>query len=196
MVVARPSEAIEQELTRLKLSIPKRLQAVIDVELSTQVDRRLMVVQRLKDRRCQIQVNLWYWQSLDIDVRNLLFWHEVARIQSGSIGSDRAEYMAIATGLGIASIDLFAQNIGLLATSLLVAGLAGFRLYQKYLGEQNLQRLTAADRDAIDLAVEFGYDRQMAIELLKVGIQTTASRAKSKLSRDRSAARLQVLSLS
>jgi hypothetical protein len=129
-------------------------------------------------------------------VRNLLFWHEVARIKTGAIGSDRSKYIAITTGLGIASIELFTQNIGLLATSLLVAGLAGFRLYQKHVGERYLQRLTAADRDAIDLAVEFGYDREIARELLEAAIQTTARTATSKLSRDRSAARLQVLSLS
>jgi Protein of unknown function (DUF3318) len=134
--------------------------------------------------------------SVNIDVRNLLFWHEVARIKTGAIGSDRSKYIAITTGLGIASIELFTQNIGLLATSLLVAGLAGFRLYQKHVGERYLQRLTAADRDAIDLAVEFGYDREIARELLEAAIQTTARTATSKLSRDRSAARLQVLSLS
>jgi Protein of unknown function (DUF3318) len=195
MVVARPNAAIGQELKRLKLLIPKHLQAVIDVDLSTQVDSRLIRVERMADRRCRVLVNLLAWQALDLDVRNLLFWHEVANIQSGSIGSDRSEYIAIATGLGIASIDLLAQNIGLLTASLLVAGLAGFRLYQKHIGEKHLQQLTAADRDAIELAVEFGYERAIARELMKTAIQITTKKA-SRSRRDRSAARLQVLSLS
>jgi Protein of unknown function (DUF3318) len=195
MVVARPIAAIAQELKRLKLSIPEPLQDAIDIELCTRSDRRLIILERIKDRRYQIRISLLAWQSLDIDLRNLLFWHEIARIQAGSIGSDRSEYIAIGVGLGIASIDLFAQNIGLLAASLLVAGLAGFRLYQKHIGERYLQRLTTADRDAIDLAVEFGYDREIAHELMIVAIQTTARKA-SKATRDRSAARLQVLSLS
>jgi Protein of unknown function (DUF3318) len=195
MVVARPIVEIGQELKRLKLSIPAPLQEAIDIELSPRSDRQPIIVERIKDRRYQIRVNLWCWQSLDLDIRNLLFWHEIARIQAGSIHSDRSEYITIGAGLAIASIDLFAQNIGLLTASLLVAGLAGFRLYQKHIGERYLQRLTTADRDAIDLAVAFGYDREVARELMKAAIQTTA-RKTSKLTRDRSASRLQVLSLS
>jgi hypothetical protein len=196
MIIDRANTASRQEVERLKLLIPEHLQAVIDVDRSTQVDSQLIAVQRIKNRAYQVRVNLSCWQFINIDVRNLLFWHKVARIKTGSIGSDRSEYIAITTGLGIASIDIFNQNIGLLATSLLVAGLAGFRLYQKHVGERYLQQLTAADRDAIDLAVEFGYDRKIARELLKAAIQTTARTATSRLSRDRSAARLQVLSLS
>lgn len=59
----------------------------------------------------------------------------------------------------------------MLVAALLVAGLASFRLYQKYLGEQNLRKLTTADRAAIDLAVEFGCERQMAREILRSAIQ-------------------------
>jgi hypothetical protein len=101
----------------------------------------------------------------------------------------------MAAGVSIASIDLFAQNIGLLTTSLLVVGLASFRLYQRHIGEHHLQQLTTADREAIELAVEFGYDRDIACDLLKAAIKTTTSHSPNRFSRDRSATRLQVLSL-
>jgi Protein of unknown function (DUF3318) len=195
MAVAIPNVANRQEIERLRRLIPGRLQDVIDVTSSVGVQSQSIFVQRLEHHCCQIQIDSIRWHCLDIDMRNLLFWHEVARIDNGSVRSDRSEYIAISIGLGIALFDLFTQNIGLLTTSLLVAGLAGFRLYQKHLGEQNLQRLTTADRDAIELAVQFGYDRSTACELLKLAVQTTGKQSQSKFSRDRSATRLQVMSL-
>jgi hypothetical protein len=196
MVAKTPKIATDREITKLRSLIPDELQATIAIEPTTEVQPQLISTCKLPDRRCKIQIDLLRWQSVDRDLRNLLFWHEVASIQNGSIRSNRSLYIAIVTGLGIASLDLFAQNIGLLAAALLVAGLAGFRLYQKSLGEENIQRLTAADRDAIELAVKFGYDRQTARELLKLAIQTTTKKSQHKLSRNRATTRLQVLSLS
>jgi Protein of unknown function (DUF3318) len=196
MVISRPKATHKSELNRLKLLIPPPLQEAIEIEPATQVDRPLITTHRIEDRRCQIQIDVLSWQSLDIDVRNLLFWHEIARIQTGSVSLDRSEYIAVFAGLGIASIDLVTENIGMLAAALVVAGLASFRLYQKYLGEQNLRKLTTADRDAIDLAVEFGYDRQMAREILRSAIQYVMKKSRHRWERDRGAARIQVLSLS
>jgi Protein of unknown function (DUF3318) len=196
MAVAIPNIANRQEIERLRLLIPDRLKHVIEVTSSVDLQSQSIFVQRREHHCCQIQIDSIQWHGLDIDVRNLLFWHEVARIDNGSIRSDRSEYMAISISLGIAALDLFTQNIGLLTTSLLVAGLAGFRLYQKHLGEQNLQRLTTADRDAIELAVKFGYERSTARDLLTLAIQITSRRSHGKFSRDRSATRLQVISLS
>ncbi len=196
MVITRPNAANNPEIDRLKLLIPQSLQDAIDLVPAKQVADRLITTHRIKDRRCQIQLDLLAWQLLDIDMRNLLFWHEIARIQSGSLGSDRSEHIAIFAGLGIASIDIFADDIGMLAAALLVSGLAGFRLYQKHLGEQNLRKLTTADRQAIDLAVEFGYDRQLARDILRAAIQITMKKSRSRFRRDCCPARLQVLSLS
>jgi Protein of unknown function (DUF3318) len=188
--------AIEREITRLKRSIPDELQDLVEIELPTAANSQIIATQKIDRYRCRIQIDSIRWQSLQPDLRSLLFWHEIAKIQNGAIQSDRAAYVSIAAGLGIASIDLFTQNIGLLTTSLLVAGLASFRLYQRHIGEQSLQQLTTADRDAIDLAVKFGYDRDTACQLLRLAIQTTAKSSPHRFRRDRSATRLQVLSLS
>ncbi len=193
-VIATAKIPIMPEIERLKLSIPDELQDVIEIELVTGKSD-LITTHRTERRRCQIQIDSRRWLALSTDIRNLLFWHQVARIQNGSIWSDRSIYISIAAGLGIAALDLFTQNIGLLTTSLLVAGLAGFRLYQKHLGEENLQRLTAADRDAIELAVKFGYERSTARKLLELAIKADLRQTRNRFNRDRDAARLQVLSL-
>jgi Protein of unknown function (DUF3318) len=197
MTIATPRIAKQQEFERLKSLIPHELKDTIDLKISTEARSKLILAHRSKDHHCQIQLDLRTWQSLDLDLRNMLFWHEVARIQNAAIKSNQSAYLTIAAGLGIAGIDLFVQNssIGLLVASLLIAGLAGFRLYQQTIGEQSLQRLTTADQSAIDLAVRFGYDRSTACELMVLAIQTNRSHTPRKFSRKQFATRLQVLSL-
>jgi Protein of unknown function (DUF3318) len=195
MTVAVRNVASQQELKRLRRLVPERLQDDIEIEPSTKIKRRLMTVQIVPGGRDRIQIDLIEWSSLNIDIRNLLFWHEIARIESGAIGSDRSAYVSIFAGLSIASIDLVTNNIGMLAAALLVSGLSGFRLYQKYLGEQHLRRLTTADRAAIDLAVAYGYDRQIAVELLRSAIQLMMRKSRYRFRRDCYATRLQVLAL-
>ncbi len=197
MTIATPRIVKNQEIERLKSLIPNDLKDTIDLTIPTEARSQLIQAHRTKDRRCQIQIDLRTWQSLDLDLRNLLFWHEVARVQNAAIESNRAAYLTIAAGLGIAAIDLLAPNssIGLLVAALLIAGLAGFRLYQQTIGEQSLQRLTTADRAAIDLAVRFGYDRSTACELMILAIQTNRSHTPHKFNRQQFATRLQVLAL-
>jgi hypothetical protein len=120
-----------------------------------------------------------------------------SRIDNGSICLHRSTYSTLAASLGLGLIDLPTQNIGMLVSALLIAGLAGYKLYQTQMGEQHLRQLTTADRDAIDFAVEFGYERQTACELLKSAIsQTQKLLSRSGIRSTRYAARLQVLSLS
>ena len=81
MTVAVRNVASKQELKRLKLLIPERLQDLITIEPSTQVNSRLITVRVIPGRRDRIQIDLLEWSSLSIDIRNLLFWHEIARIE-------------------------------------------------------------------------------------------------------------------
>jgi hypothetical protein len=186
------------EITRLKSLIPDRLQQTVQIECSIDPQPKLLVTRRIARDLCLIQFDLRRWQSLDLDLRNLLFWHELARIDNGSICCHRSTYITLAASLGLGCIDLPTQNIGMLVSALLIAGLAGYKLYQNQLGEQHLRQLTTADRDAIDFAVEFGYDRQMASELLKSAISQTQTKlfSRSGIHSTRYAARLQVLNLS
>jgi Protein of unknown function (DUF3318) len=183
------------EIIRLQSLVPDRLRSIVKVERAANSKPKLLMTHRIKRDRYLIQVDLRQWLSIDIDLRNLLFWHELARIANGSIVCNRSTYIALIAGLSLSFIDLATtQNIGMLVSTLLVAGLAGFRIYQNQLGEQHLRQLTTADRDAIELAVEFGYDRDTARKLLKSAL----SQAQAEFVGDRStryAARLQVLSL-
>lgn len=180
------------EIQRLRALIPPRLHKLGKIDLVMGATAKLLVTRRLERDRWLMQIDLRQWQSLTEDLQNLLFWHELARIEHGSIASCRSTYFTLFIGLGIGVIDLPTQNIGILASALLIAGLAGFRIYQDRWGERHLRQLTTADRAAIELAVEFGYDRATARELLKSALNQTKS------SGDRSTrytARLQVLSL-
>jgi hypothetical protein len=185
------------EITRLKSLTPDRLQQTVQIECSIDALPKLLVTRRIDRDRCLIQFDRCKWQSLDLDLRNLLFWHELARIDNGSICCHRSTYITLAASLGLGLIDLPTQNIGMLVSALLIAGLAGHKLYQHQLGEQHLRQLTTADRDAIDFAVEFGYDRLMAYELLKSAISQTQTKlfSRSGIHSTRYAARLQVLNL-
>jgi Protein of unknown function (DUF3318) len=186
-----------QEITRLKSLIPDRLQTMVQIECSIDDQSKLLVTRRINRDRCSIQFDGRRWQFLDLDLRNLLFWHELARIDNGSICVHRSTYLTLAASLGLSLIDLPTQNIGILVSALLIAGLAGYQLYQSQIGEQHLRQLTRADRSAIDFAVEFGYDRQTACELLKSAIsQAQKLLSRSGIRSTRYAARLQVLSLS
>jgi Protein of unknown function (DUF3318) len=195
MVMATSNMIGGREIERLTSLIPNELAQSIEIELSVDRNSQFIATQKVDRHRCQIQINLYHWQSLTINLQNLLLWHEVAKIRNGSIRSDQSEHIAIAAGLGIAALDISTQNIGMLAAALLISGLAGFRLYQKHRGEQHLQHLTAADRDAIELAVDYGYDRIIARELLESALKIAIKKAPSRFWRDRYGARLQVLSL-
>jgi hypothetical protein len=186
-----------REIQRLQSLIPDRMQSFVQILQSTKLQPKSIETRRIDRNLCAIVIDLQRWQTLDLDLRNLLFWHELARINNGSITSARSTYITLITALGIGLIDLPTQNIGMLVAALLIAGLAGFRLYQHRFGEQHLRQLTTADRAAIELAAEFGYDRSAACELLKSAISQTQTRLLSATAKrsTRSAARLQVLSL-
>jgi len=58
----------------------------------------------------EIQIDLVKWDQLAMDQRNLLFWHEVARIQNDTIPKDGWEMAALAIGLGGAVGELWVQD--------------------------------------------------------------------------------------
>ena len=87
----------------------------------------------------EIQIDLVKWEQLALDQRNLLFWHEVARIQNDTITKDGWEMAALAIGLGGAVGELWVQDGLLLILALTLCGFSGWRLYQKNNGEKKSQ---------------------------------------------------------
>jgi hypothetical protein len=128
-----------------------------------------------------------------MDQRNLLFWHEVARVQNDTIPKDGWEMAALAIGLGGAVGELWVQDGLLLVLALALCGVSGWRLYQKNNGEKQLRELVEADEKAIALATRFGYTLPNAYKSLGSALKTLIDTTPSKRQRSKFEARLSSL---
>jgi len=133
------------------------------------------------------------WEQLAIDQRNLLFWHEVAKIQNDTIPRDGWEMAALAIGLGGAVGELWVQDGLLLILALALCGVSGYRLYQKNNGEKTLKEAIEADEKAIALATRFGYSLPNAYKSLGSALKTLVEQTSKKRQRAKYEARLQAL---
>ncbi|XTZ10432.1 MAG: DUF3318 domain-containing protein, partial [cyanobacterium endosymbiont of Rhopalodia yunnanensis] len=155
--VASSARAEMSELRRLKTLLPPELQSWVMVEGSTEVNPSLLRCEELGKDEVEIQVDLTQWENFSIDQRNLLFWHEVARIQNDTIPREGWEMAALAIGLGGAVGELWVQDGLLLLLALALCGISGYRLWQKNNGERKLRESLDGDEKAITLATRFGY---------------------------------------
>ena len=110
------------ELQRLKGLLPPEMQSWVFVESAAAVEPPLITLEEIGRDEVEIQVDLDQWDQLALDHRNLLFWHEVGRIQNDTIPRDGWEMAALAIGLGGAIGELWVQD-GLLL--LMALGFAG-----------------------------------------------------------------------
>ncbi len=165
------------EIQRLKALLPDDLRSQVTVGRSTDVNPRLITTERSGKHRYSIQIDLVSWQQLSLDQCDLLFWHEVARIQGHSISQSSWELIVLAIGFTFALTELISQNVLALSTTLAVTGLAGYQLYQRNRGEHSLRAAAAADQGAIQLAVQFGYSQTEAYESLYSGLKVLAKTA-------------------
>ena len=69
------------ELQRLKGLLPPENQSWVFVESAAAIDPPLVDIEEIGSDEVEIQIDLEQWEELAIDHRNLLFWHEVGRIQ-------------------------------------------------------------------------------------------------------------------
>ena len=98
--------------------------------------------------------------ALALNHRNLLFWHEVGRIQNDTIPRDGWEMAALAIGLGGAIGELWVQDGLLLLMALGLSGLLVSSVPQNN-SEKRLRDAISTDERAIDLACRFGYSVPM-----------------------------------
>lgn len=172
------------ELRRLKTLLPPELQSWVIVEGSTEVNPPLVRSEEIGKDEIEIQIDLAKWDSLAIDQRNLLFWHEVARVQNDTIPKEGWEMAALAIGLGGAVGELWVQDGLLLLLALSLCGISGYRLWQKNSSEKTITEAIEADEKAIALATRFGYSLPNAYKslgsALKTLIEMTPSRRKRK----------------
>ena len=119
------------ELQRLKGLLPPEMQSWVFVEAAAAADPPLVSLEEIGRDEVEIQVDLEKWDALALDHRNLLFWHEVGRIQNDAIPRDGWEMAALAIGLGGAIGELWVQDGLLLVLAMGLSGFAGYRLYLK-----------------------------------------------------------------
>ncbi len=177
------------ELRRLKSLLPPELKSWVTVEAATAVNPPLVTSEEIGKDQVEVQVDLAKWEQLALDQRNLLFWHEVARIQNDTIPKDGWEMAALAIGLGGAVGELWVQDGLLLFLALGLCGVSGWRLYQRNNGMKTMKEAVDADERAIALATRFGYTLPNAYKslgsALKVLIEQTPKKKQRKKYEDR-----------
>lgn len=187
------AKAEMSELRRLKGLLPPELQSWVTVEGTTEVNPILVRSEEIGKDQVEIQIDLAKWDELAMDQRNLLFWHEVARIQNDTIPKDGWEMAALAIGLGGAVGELWVQDGLLLVLALALCGVSGWRLFQKNSGEKQARELIEADEKAIALATRFGYSLPNAYKSLGSALKTLIEKSPSKRQRSKYEARLSAL---
>ena len=191
--VTSSAKAEMSELRRLKGLLPPELQSWVTVEGTTEVNPPLIRCEEIGKDQVEVQIDLVKWDTLAMDQRNLLFWHEVARIQNDTIPKDGWEMAALAIGLGGAVGELWVQDGLLLLLALALCGVSGWRLYQKNNGEKRLKEFVEADEKAISLATRFGYSLPNAYKSLGSALKTLIDITPSKRQRSAYEARLSAL---
>ena len=171
------------ELQRLKSLLPPENESWVFVEAAAAIDPPLITLEEIGRDEVEIQIDLDEWDSLAIDHRNLLFWHEVGKIQNDTIPRDGWEMAALAIGLGGAIGELWVQDGLLLLLALGLSSFAGYRLYLKNNSEKKLQDAIYADERAIDLACRFGYSIPNAYKSLGGALKELIDKTRKKKKR-------------
>ena len=171
------------ELQRLKSLLPPENESWVFVEAAAAIDPPLITLEEIGRDEVEIQIDLDQWDNFAIDHRNLLFWHEVGKIQNDSIPRDGWEMAALAIGLGGAIGELWVQDGLLLLLALGLSSFAGYRLYLKNNSEKKLQDAIYADERAIDLACRFGYSIPNAYKSLGGALKELIEKTRKKKKR-------------
>ena len=171
------------ELQRLKNLLPPENESWVFVESAAAIDPPLITLEEIGRDEVEIQIDLDEWDNLAIDHRNLLFWHEVGKIQNDTIPRDGWEMAALAIGLGGAIGELWVQDGLLLLLALGLSSFAGYRLYLKNKSEKKLQDAIYADERAIDLACRFGYSIPNAYKSLGGALKDLIDKTRKKKKR-------------
>jgi len=171
------------ELQRLKSLLPPENESWVFIEAAAAIDPPLITLEEIGRDEVEIQIDLDEWDNFAIAHRNLLFWHEVGKIQNDTIPRDGWEMAALAIGLGGAIGELWVQDGLLLLLALGLSSFAGYRLYIKNNSEKKLQDAIFADERAIDLACRFGYSIPNAYKSLGGALKELIEKTRKKKKR-------------
>ena len=190
---AATARAEMTELRRLRGLLPPELQSWVTIEGTTGVNPPLITCEEMGKDEVEIQIDLIRWDQLAIDQRNLLFWHEVGRIQNDTIPKDGWEMAALAIGLGGAVGELWVQDGLLLLLALGLCAFSGYRLYKKNNSDKKFQEIIEADEKAIALATRFGYTLPNAYKSLGSALKVLIDQTPKKRQRSKYEDRLNAL---
>lgn len=182
------------EFQRLQSLLPVELQPEVAIVRAKKAKPALISTKKVNTRRFTIQIDLTWWQELNSQQRDLLFWHEVARIQNRTVVI-QWERTVLIVGLLASLTELVSENLLSLSVSLAVALLAGYQVYQRSQGERSLREATLADQKALNLAVQFGYSLSQAYNSLHDALQTLSNQTSQKSLWRKYRVRLQVLEI-
>ncbi|MDX2244460.1 MAG: DUF3318 domain-containing protein [Leptolyngbyaceae cyanobacterium bins.302] len=181
------------ELRRLRGLLPPELQSWVSVEATTAVNPPLITSEEIGKDEVEVLIDMVKWEQLATDQRNLLFWHEVGRIQNDTIPRDGWEMAALAIGLGGAVGELWVQDGLLLVLALALCSVSGWRLWQKNNSDKVVKELIDADERAIALATRFGYSLPNAYKSLGSALKAQIEQSPKKKLRSRYESRLDAL---
>jgi hypothetical protein len=181
------------ELRRLRGLLPPELQSWVSVEATTSVNPPLITCEEVGRDEVEVLIDMVKWEQLATDQRNLLFWHEVGRIQNDTIPRDGWEMAALAIGLGGAVGELWVQDGLLLLLALSLCGVSGWRLWRKNNGDRISKDLVEADERAIGLATRFGYSLPNAYKSLGSALKVLIEQSPKKRLRAKYETRLDAL---
>jgi hypothetical protein len=145
------------ESRRLHELLPSELQAWVKIMPADGVRPKLIASEEAGGDEVVVLVDMLRWERIEEVERNLLFWHEVARVQNDTVSRDGWEVAALAVGLGGAVGELWVQNGMLFLLAVGVCGVAGFQLWRRGSTKKDLRHLIEADQGAIRIAVRNGY---------------------------------------
>jgi hypothetical protein len=183
------------EVQRLKALLSPELKSHITVAPCEHKNYVLIATKRFTQEQFLIQIDFQQWCFFTTSQRDLLFWHEVARVQNRAIVYSSWELIAISIGLSAALMELISHSLVAFLVALTVTGLSAHKLYQRKLGEQSLREVTAADQTAIALAMQFGYSFVDAYSNLYEALSMLAKQPSQKSRWSKYQVRLQVLEM-
>ena len=184
-----------REIRRLETLLPLELRSQITIAPSEQSRRSPITTHKTAQGQYSIQIDFHLWRQFTGNQRDLLFWHEVARIQSRTIGRSAWEKIVISIGISAALMELTSHSLIAFSVALAVTGLASYRLYQRQQGEQSLREITAADQSSIELAMQFGYSFSEAHSSLYEALQMLTKQRLQKSRQNKYQVRLRVLEI-
>jgi len=187
------ADAYQGEFRRLQGLLPGEMRGWVTIVPATAMNPPVITAEEVDKDQVEVQIDPVRWEQLALDQRNLLFWHEVARIQNDSLPKEGWEMAALAIGLGGTVGELWVQDTLLLLLSLGLTGFAGYRLWRRHQKQNALKLAFQADEQAIRLATQYGYSLPNAYKSLGSALKLLAEQTPDKARRRRYEARLKAL---